>query len=755
MSIYHCSAKIISRGNGQSAIASSAYRSRESLFDERENKTFNYSRKQDLVYKEIISPNNAPDWVQNRERLWNEVEKAEKRVDSQLAREFEIAIPRELERAEQINLIRDYVRENFVDKGMIADICIHDKDGSNPHAHIMITMRELNEKGFGKKNRDWNAKELLEEWRASWSEKANLYLEKNKIEQKIDHRSFEKMGLNLLPTVHEGYKVRKLEARGIETQIGTLNRGIKLYNETLKEIDNEIKKLEKEKEIISKIEKAEKTIEKQQTAEEIKSLKIKEKLIEMESKTGERVYIKFNPEEKEVRISNSRDNFPNEIQSKSLSEILGEYYSRDYISIKSTNIIELSQKCEYEELETKDKEKIFINNDKKEAQLIKVFDDEFNRTAKEKYIKIKKEKENDPEELRIKIKEIEIKINGKIKDLEEIEQKRNQIKESESRVLKLREEIKENYYIPEKENYLNQCKYEIKEIYERYMGNQEFVKLHNNYVKSIEEKKVGIERVKEKLSIEKDKKVSLFSFKDKKDKAENIEIYEKELRTLELDLIKLRKEFYPISFSEVKENLVYKIDKEYKAIEQEIKGLEQEKEGTKEKYIKLKMEKLSKVIDLDKTNDKEYIELFEKIVVMPAYLKTFEFEHKETKEKLYLQHRNNNGVEELKSSHIKDVFNAPLKDRIPYYSLDKAMVMIYQKGYELIALERQIQVSENYIIALKKGDTKIIIDKDKKEAVTIRKFTEEEKENTRRINKEKEKKFEQERKRKREIDLDR
>lgn len=734
MSIYHCSAKVISRGNGQSAVASSAYRSRESLFDERENKTFNYSRKQDLVYKEIISPNNAPEWVKNRERLWNEVEKAEKRIDSQLAREFVIAIPRELERAEQINLIRDYVRESFVYKGMIADICIHDKDGSNPHAHIMITMRELNEKGFGKKNRDWNAKELLEEWRASWSEKANFYLEKNKIEQKIDHRSFEKMGLNLLPTVHEGYKVRKIEARGIETQIGTLNREIKLYNETLKEIDNEIKKLEKEKEIISKIEKAEKTIEKQQAAEEIKSLKIKEKLIEMESKTGERVYIKFNPEEKEVRISSSRDNFP----------------------IKSTNVIELTQKCEYEELETKDKEKIFINNDKKEAQLIKVFDDEFNRTAKEKYIKIKQEKENAPEELKAKIKEIEIKINGKRKDLEEIDQKRNQIKESESRVLKLREEIKENYYIPDKENYLHQCKYEIKEIYERYMGNQEFVKLHNNYVKSIEEKKVGIERVKEKLSIEQDKKVSLFSFKDKKDKAENIEMYEKELRTLELDLIKIRKEFYPVSFSEVKENLVYKFDKEYKAIEQEIKGLEQEKEGTKEKYIKLKMEKLSKVIDLDITPDKENLELFDKIVVMPTYLKTFEFEHKETKEKLYLQHRNNNGVEELKSSHIKDVFNAPSKDRIPYSSFDKAMVMIYKKGYELISLERQIQIPEKYDVnSLKKGDTKIIIDKDKKEAVTIKKFTVEEKEKTRKVTEAKEKKFEQERKKEREIDLGR
>ncbi len=203
MAIYHCSVKTIGRSGGSSSVNSAAYRSGEKLYDERLGKTFYYAgKKEDVAYKEIISPTNSPEWVKDRSILWNVVEATEKRKDSQLAREIEISLPREFTTDQNISLVKEYVQKEFVDKGMIADVCLHygiKGDDYNPHAHIMLTMRDISEEGFGLKNVSWNKKELLGQWRASWCELSNKHLSLNGFDITIDHRSLAAQGIDLEP----------------------------------------------------------------------------------------------------------------------------------------------------------------------------------------------------------------------------------------------------------------------------------------------------------------------------------------------------------------------------------------------------------------------------------------------------------------------------------------------------------------------------------------------------------------------------
>ncbi|MBW8911376.1 MAG: MobA/MobL family protein, partial [Sphingomonas sp.] len=180
MAIYHFSAKVISRANGSSAVAASAYRSASRLHDERLDRHHDFSNKAGVVHSEVMLPDGAPEYLSDRERLWNAVEAAEKRTDAQLAREIEFAIPREMSQEQGIALARDFVRQEFVDRGMIADLNVHWDVGADgmpkPHAHVMLTLREVGEDGFGKKNRDWNRADLLEKWRERWSEHVNQRL---------------------------------------------------------------------------------------------------------------------------------------------------------------------------------------------------------------------------------------------------------------------------------------------------------------------------------------------------------------------------------------------------------------------------------------------------------------------------------------------------------------------------------------------------------------------------------------------------
>ena len=203
MAIYHLSGSIISRSQGRSAIASSAYRSGEKLADAKQGAIHDYSKKQDVVYTEIFFPAGAPEAFKNREVLWNAVEQFEKRKDAQLAREFTISLPRELTIEQNKALISEIVTHEFVGKGMIADVCFHNdllKDGNRqPHAHVMLTLREVNEDGFGPKVRSWNDKALLRHWRESWSSSANHHLALNGFDVQIDHRSYEDQGIALEP----------------------------------------------------------------------------------------------------------------------------------------------------------------------------------------------------------------------------------------------------------------------------------------------------------------------------------------------------------------------------------------------------------------------------------------------------------------------------------------------------------------------------------------------------------------------------
>jgi len=222
MAIFHLNIQILGRGAGKSALAASAYRAGDKLQDNTiaaaayrsggelniKGKTHNYTRKKGVVYTEIILPDSAPVEYQNRNTLWNAVELSEKRKDAQVAREVMVALPREFDLQENIEVTRAFVQENFVDKGMIADIAIHDKGAGNPHAHIMLTTRQVSKAGFGNKNRDWNNKAHLETWRERWAAACNQRLPQ---EKRIDHRTLEAQGIDREPTVHEGRNADRIK----------------------------------------------------------------------------------------------------------------------------------------------------------------------------------------------------------------------------------------------------------------------------------------------------------------------------------------------------------------------------------------------------------------------------------------------------------------------------------------------------------------------------------------------------------------
>jgi Ti-type conjugative transfer relaxase TraA len=212
MAIYHFSGTIVSRSQGRSSVAAAAYRSANELHDERLDKTYDYTKKQDVVHTEILLPKNAPEFLRDRNTLWNTVEASEKRKDAQLAREFNMALPRELTLEQQIELSREFVTREFVSKGMCADLCIHNdkmKDGQlQPHAHVMLTMRELTENGFGPKVREWNSKENLLHWREAWADITNQHLLIHGHDISIDHRTLVAQGIDLEPQ----YKIGSKEA---------------------------------------------------------------------------------------------------------------------------------------------------------------------------------------------------------------------------------------------------------------------------------------------------------------------------------------------------------------------------------------------------------------------------------------------------------------------------------------------------------------------------------------------------------------
>ncbi len=298
MAIYHCSIKIINRGGGRSAVASSAYRSGEKLYNEETGLTHDFTKKGGVAFSEVLLPEHAPPSYLDRQTLWTEIQRVEKRSDAQLAREVEVALPNELNRNEQIECVRNYINENFVSKGMIADWALHDKGDGNPHAHIMLTCRGICEDGqwdaktktvfandrdlkgraiynpdlpsYNPKDKentsqyripvldengkqktrerkgkgteyvwvritipvnDWNEQSNAEIWRRSWADHCNRYLS---AEDQIDHRSYERQGIDRLPTIHEGVIARKIEENGGISERVQQNRDI-IERNSLKE----------------------------------------------------------------------------------------------------------------------------------------------------------------------------------------------------------------------------------------------------------------------------------------------------------------------------------------------------------------------------------------------------------------------------------------------------------------------------------------------------------------------------------------
>ncbi|MBU0863789.1 MAG: Ti-type conjugative transfer relaxase TraA [Alphaproteobacteria bacterium] len=225
MAIYHFSAKVISRAVGSSAVAAAAYRSADRLHDERLGRSHDFSNKAGVVHSEVLLPDGAPDEWRDREQLWNDVEAAEIRKDAQLAREIEFAIPREMTQEQGIELARDFVRTEFVERGMVADLNVHWDIGADglarPHAHVMLTMREIRigEDGsaeFGAKVRDWNRTELLTHWREAWADHVNERLASLDIEARIDHRSLAAQGIDLEPQHKIGPAASRMVEQGLE-----------------------------------------------------------------------------------------------------------------------------------------------------------------------------------------------------------------------------------------------------------------------------------------------------------------------------------------------------------------------------------------------------------------------------------------------------------------------------------------------------------------------------------------------------------
>ncbi|MEL6707549.1 MAG: Ti-type conjugative transfer relaxase TraA [Pseudomonadota bacterium] len=222
MAIFHFSAKVIGRSSGRSAVAAAAYRAGERLHDERIDRTHDFTNKAGVLHSEVMLPKGAPEAFADRATLWNAVEAAEKRKDAQLAREVEFALPRELTKKDNIKLAREFVKAEFVEKGMIADLNVHwdiGEDGNaKPHAHVMLTMRDVTKDAFGAKVRDWNKTALIEQWRERWADHVNRALAKRDIDARIDHRSLEAQGIALEPQDKIGPAASRIGGRGLEAE---------------------------------------------------------------------------------------------------------------------------------------------------------------------------------------------------------------------------------------------------------------------------------------------------------------------------------------------------------------------------------------------------------------------------------------------------------------------------------------------------------------------------------------------------------
>ena len=273
IALFHFHVTQIKRSAGQSAVAAAAYRAGEKLHSTYYGEDSDYTRKGGVICSEILLPSHAPSEYADRETLWNAVEKAERGKKAQLAYSFDIALQNEFSMQENIDLARQFLLDNFVNRGMVADFAVHQPDKedggiSNPHFHVMCPIRPIEPDGrWGNKQRreyvldehgervldeagnyvfnavpttDWGKPETLEAWRQSWAELCNAMFAEKNLDCRIDHRSFARQGVDLIPTQHEGPTVRAMEAKGIRTDKGNLNRFIRKTNALLREAKEKI-----------------------------------------------------------------------------------------------------------------------------------------------------------------------------------------------------------------------------------------------------------------------------------------------------------------------------------------------------------------------------------------------------------------------------------------------------------------------------------------------------------------------------------
>ena len=273
IALFHFHATQIKRSEGRSAIAAAAYRSGEKLYSEYYGEDNDYTRKGGVIHSEIILPSHVPSEYANRQTLWNAVEKVEQHPKAQLAYSMDIALQNEFSMEENIALARQFLLEHFVRRGMIVDFAVHQSDKEdggiqNPHFHILCPIRPIEENGkWGNKQRreyvldehgnrirdeagnyvfnavpttDWGSPDTLEHWRRAWADLCNTKFAEKELPCRIDNRSYERQGIEQLPTVHEGPAVRQMEARGIRTDKGNLNRWIKTTNDMLRNIKKKI-----------------------------------------------------------------------------------------------------------------------------------------------------------------------------------------------------------------------------------------------------------------------------------------------------------------------------------------------------------------------------------------------------------------------------------------------------------------------------------------------------------------------------------
>lgn len=273
MALFHLNVTQIKRSKGQSAIAAAAYRAGEKLYSEYYGETSDYTNKGGVICSEILLPDHAPKEYADRKTLWNAVEKAERGKNAQLAYSFDIALQNEFSLDENIALARQFLLEHFVSRGMVVDFAIHVPDTepggiSNPHFHVMAPIRPIEANGkWGMKQRrvyeqdeegnrlldadgnyifnavpttDWGSPETLEYWREQWAALCNAKFEEKGLPERIDHRSYERQGVDILPTIHEGPSVRQMEAKGIRTDKGEFNRWIKATNGLIQSIRKKI-----------------------------------------------------------------------------------------------------------------------------------------------------------------------------------------------------------------------------------------------------------------------------------------------------------------------------------------------------------------------------------------------------------------------------------------------------------------------------------------------------------------------------------